>query len=166
MGMRVYTGRPFKDLMNANYFPLENMKKSVKKLKASENIHLPTLEYGQYHLILVPKSKWPQGSAKHWHKEKGRARVDLAAQPNTAPLSKDEPDVVPLTRCALLDACVRKCFNAEPPIPMKTNIITHEATDRNADRHEIRLEWEYDGDSKTPKLLNLTMVCPHKPAKG
>jgi hypothetical protein len=164
MGMVAYRGRPFRDLMNANYYPLENMKKSVKKLKASANIHLPTLEYGQYQLILTPKSKWPQGSAKYWHKEKGRARVDLEAQPNHTPLSMDEPDVVPLTRCALLDACVRKCFNSEPPIPMKANIITHEATDPGANTHEIRLEWEYEGDSKTPTLLHLTMVCPHKPA--
>jgi hypothetical protein len=167
MGGRVYTGKAFKDLMNSNYFPLENMKKSVKKLKASEQIHLPTLEYGQYHLILTPKSKWPQGSAKHWHKEKGRARVDLSTQPNTTPLSKDEPNVVPLTRCALLDASVRKCFNSEPPIPMKTNIITHEPSDRDAHRHEIRLEWDYaNGEDKAPTLLHLTMVCPHKPPKS
>ena len=164
MGSRPYTTASFRNLMNSNYYPLANMKKSVAKLKASAHIDLPTVEYGQYHLILTPASKWPQGSAKYWHKEKGRVRVDLAAQPNTTPLSRDEPDVVPLTRCSLLDACVRKCFNSEPPIPMKTNIITHEAADPGADTHEIRLEWEYEGDSKTPTLLHLTMVCPYKPA--
>ncbi len=164
MGGRTYTGQQFKDLMNSNYYPLENMKKSVKILKASEHIHLPTLEYGQYHLILTPAGKWPNGSAKHWHKEKGRARVDLGTQPNTTPLSKDEPGVIPLTRCALLDACVRKCFNSEPPIPMKTNIIQHDKHAANADRHEIRLEWEYaNGEDKAPTLLKLTMVCPYKP---
>lgn len=162
MGGKTYTGQQFKDLMNSNYYPLENMQKSVEILKASEDIHVPTLEYGQYHLILVPKDKWPDGSAKHWHKEKGRARVDLGTQPNTAPLSKDEPNVVPLTRCELLDACVRKCFNSEPPIPMKTNIITHDANDANADRHEIRLEWAYE-NGDVPTLLNLTMVCPYRP---
>ncbi len=57
MGMIVYTGKPFKDLMNSNYYPLANMKRSVAKLKASEDIDLPTLEYGQYHLILNPPSK-------------------------------------------------------------------------------------------------------------
>ncbi len=165
MGSRPYTTAAFRNLMNSNYYPLANMKKSVAKLKASAHIDLPTLEYGQYHLILTPASKWPQGSAKHWHKEKGRVRVDLAAQPNTTPLSKDEPEIVPLTRCALLDASVRKCFNSEPPIPMKTHIMTHEATDPGADTHEIRLEWEYEGDSKTPTLLYLTMVCPYKPAR-
>lgn len=164
MGGRTYTGQQFKDLMNSNYYPLANMIKSVEKLKASDDIHVPTLEYGQYHLILNPAATWPAGSAKYWAKEKGRARVDLGKQPNTTPLSNDEAGIVPLTRCALLDASVRKCFNAEPPIPMKTNIIEHDPKDANADRHEIRLEWEYDnGEDKVPTLLNLTMVCPFKP---
>jgi len=162
MGSRTYNGKQFRDLMNSNYYPLANMKKSVAKLKASDDIDLPTLEYGQYHLILNPASNWPQGSAKYWHKEKGRARVDLSTQPNTVPLSRDEPGVIPLTRCDLLDACVRKCFNSEPPIPMKTKIITHAASDALAYRHEIRLEWEYKKGSDKPTLLNLTMVCPHR----
>ncbi|MET4360719.1 hypothetical protein ACVW1A_003569 [Bradyrhizobium sp. LB1.3] len=164
MGSRTYTGASFKDLMNENYFPLENMQRSVDILKASPDIHLPTLEYGQYHLILTPPDRWPEGSAAYWHKEKGRARVDLSTQPNTIPLSSDEPGVIPLTRCDLLDACVRKCFNSEPPIPMKTKIVTHKASDAYAHRHEIRLEWEYrDGEDKAPTLLYLTMVCPHRP---
>jgi hypothetical protein len=104
MGGRTYSGKAFRDLMNSNYYPLASMKKSVAKLKASDDIDLPTLEYGQYHLILNPASNWPQGSAKYWHKEKGRARVDLSTQPNTVPLSRDEPGVIPLTRCDLLDA--------------------------------------------------------------
>jgi len=163
MGGRTYTGQEFKDLMNSNYYPLENMIRSVEKLKASEDIHLPTLEYGQYHLILNPKETWPADSAKYWHKEKGRARVDLSTQLNTTPLSNDEPGVIPLTRCALLDACVRKCFNSEPPIPMKTDIIVHAESDAYAYRHEIRLEWDYDnGKDKAPTLLHLTMVCPYK----
>jgi hypothetical protein len=162
MGSRTYTGASFKDLMNDNYFPLENMQRSVDILKASPDIHLPTLEYGQYHLILTPPERWPDGSAAYWHKEKGRARVDLSTQPNTIPLSSDEPGVIPLTRCDLLDACVRKCFNSEPPIPMKTKIITHEASEAFAHRHEIRLEWDYKKGSDKPTLLNLTMVCPHR----
>ena len=164
MGGRTFNGEPFKNLMNSNYYPLENMKRSVEILKASEHIDIQTLEYGQYHLILTPKEKWPNGSAKYWHKEKGRARVQLSAQPNTTPLSNDEPNVVPLTKCALLDACVRKCFNSEPPIPMMTNIIQHDKSAPNAHQHEIRLEWEYaNGKDKAPTLLNLTMVCPFKP---
>ena len=162
MGGRTYSRKSFRHLMNSNYYPLANMKKSVAKLRASDDIDLPTLEYGQYHLILTPASKWPEGSAKYWHKEKGRARVDLSTQPNTVPLSRDEPGVIPLTRCDLLDACVRKCFNSEPPIPMKTNIITHEASDALAHRHEIRLEWEYKKCSDKPTLRHLTMLCPHR----
>ena len=150
--------------MNCNYYPLENMIKSVETLKASEDIHLETMEFGQYQLILTPKEQWPNGSAKHWRKEMGRARVDLGNQPNTTPLSKDEPDVVPLTKCALLDACIRKCFNSEPPILLKTDVIQQDKGAPNADRHEIRLEWEYDnGEDKAPTRLNLTMVCPYKP---
>ncbi len=58
---------------------------------------------------------------------------------------------------------VRKCFNSEPPIPMKTNIITHAASDAFAHRHEIRLKWEYaNGEDKAPTLLYLTMVCPYR----
>ena len=52
----------------------------------------------------------------------GRARIQLSDQPNNIPLSRDEPNVIPLTRCALLDAAVRKCFNSEPPIPMLINV--------------------------------------------
>lgn len=48
---------------------------------------------------------------------------------------------------------------------MKTHITTHEETDPAANTHEIRLEWEYEGDSKTPTLLHLRMVCPYKPAR-
>jgi hypothetical protein len=49
---------------------------------------------------------------------------------------------------------------------MKTNIIAHAASDALADRHEIRLEWEYKKGSDKPMLLHLTMVCPHRPEKG
>lgn len=45
---------------------------------------------------------------------------------------------------------------------MKTKIITHEASDAFAHRHEIRLEWDYKKGSDKPTLLNLTMVCPHR----
>jgi len=42
-----YNGKAYPDLMNSNYYPLANMKKSLAKLKASEDIQLPPLEYGQ-----------------------------------------------------------------------------------------------------------------------
>lgn len=70
--------------------------------------------------------------------------------------------MVPPTKCALLDASIRKCFNSEPPIPMKADIRQHQQDDANSDQHEIRLVWEYgNGEDKAPTLLNLTMVCPY-----
>ncbi|MDE5440450.1 hypothetical protein GWG65_03095 [Bradyrhizobium sp. CSA207] len=97
-----------------------------------------------------------------WFKALGHARLQLAAQPNTRSLSNDQRVVVPATKCALLDASIRKCFNSEPPIPMKADIRQHQKDDANSDQHEIRLVWEYgNGDDQAPTLLNLTMVCPY-----
>jgi hypothetical protein len=164
MGGRVYNNQNFKDLMNNNYWPVDNMRKSIAILKASDQIDLETMEFGQYQPILSPRTTWPNRTGNYWLKEMGRARIQLTAQPNSTPLSNDEPKVVPLTRCALLDACVRKCFNSEPPIPMKVDVTEHQQSDDNADQHEIRLEWEYDnGQDQAPTLLRLTMVCPYKP---
>lgn len=164
MGGRVYNNQQFKDLMNANYYPLDNMIKSVAILKASDHIDIETMEFGQYQPILTPRDQWPNGIGKLWQKEMGRSRMDLSAQPNTSPLSKDESGVVPLTRCAILDASIRKCFNSEPPIPMKIDVTEQDKTAQNPNRHDIRLVWEHaNGDHKPPTLLHLTMVCPVKP---
>ena len=161
MGGRVYNNQQFKDYINANYYPLQNMIKSVAILKSSELIDIETLEYGQYQPILSPRDKWPSGSGKLWQREMGKARLDLATQPNSAALSKDQPGVVPLTKCALLDASVRKCFNSEPPIPMQIDVKEQDKYAPNADRHDILLTWEHkNGDDQPPTLLLLTMVCP------
>ncbi|AUC98500.1 MULTISPECIES: hypothetical protein [Bradyrhizobium] len=161
MSGRVYNNQQFKDHINANYYPLQNMIKSVAILKSSELIDIETLEYGQYQPILSPRDKWPSGSGKLWQREMGKARLDLATQPNSAALSKDQPGVVPLTKCALLDASVRKCFNSEPPIPMQIDVKEQDKTAPNADRHDILLTWEHkNGDDQPPTLLLLTMVCP------
>jgi len=158
----IYDDQQYKNLMNSNYYPLENMKKSVARLKASNQIDIETMEYGQYQPILSPLETWPNGSGKVWFKALGHARLQLAAQANTTSLSNDERVVVPATKCALLDASIRKCFNSEPPIPMKADIRQHQKDDANSDRHEIRLIWEYgNGDDQAPTLLNLTMVCPY-----
>jgi hypothetical protein len=160
-GAKTYNDQDFKNLMNSNYYPMENMMESVALLKASNRIDLPTMEYGQYQPILSSLDTWPRGKGQYWLKEMGRARINLNAQPNTTPLSSDEPNVVPLTRCGLLDACIRKCFNSVPPICMKADIIEHRADEPNPNDHEIRLVWEYgNGQGKPPTLLNLTMVCP------
>jgi len=161
MGGRVFDNQQFKDHINAHYYPLQNMIKSVAILKASDHIDIETLEYGQYQPILSPRDQWPGGSGKRWQREMGKARLDLATQASTAALSKDEPGVVPLTKCALLDASVRKCFNSEPPIPIKIDVKEQDKNAPNADRHDILLVWEHaNGDDQPPTLLLLTMVCP------
>ena len=165
MGARVYETDKFKLAMDSNYYPLDSMKQSVAKLKNSQEIDIETMEFGQYQPILAPQEINPSGP-KSWLKNVGFARLQLTAQPNTTPLSKDEPDVIPLTRCALLDACVRKCFNSEPPICMQVN-VTQKAKDApKADLHDIVLEWEYGTGSNVPTLLNLTMVCPYVAPKA
>ena len=85
----------------------------------------------------------------------------LTAQANSKPLSKDQPDVVPLTKCALLDARVRKCFNSNPPICMQVN-VTQKAKDA-PDPTCMTSCWSGSTrpGSNVPTLLNLTMVCPY-----
>jgi hypothetical protein len=162
MGGKVYETAEFKQAMDSSYFPLENMKKSVATLTNSNGIDIATMEFGQYQPILAPTSINPSGP-KTWLKNVGFARVQLTAQPNTTPLSKDQPNVTPLTKCALLDACVRKCFNSEPPICMQVNVTQKAKDSPNPDLHDILLEWEYPAGSNVPSLLNLTMVCPFTP---
>jgi hypothetical protein len=161
-GGSVYNNQQFKDHMNSHYYPLDNMQKSVDLLKASNQIDIATMEFGQYQPILSPLDVWPGGKGKFWMREMGFARQQLSAQPNDTPLSSDEPDVVPLTKCALLDASVRKCFNSQPPIPMLIDVMQKQQDDPNPDQHDIGLVWEFgkDGTDEVPSLLRLTMVCP------
>ena len=160
MGAKVYETGEFKRAMDSHYYPLENMKQSVDVLQKSNNIDIATMEFGQYQPILAPANINP-GGPKPWLKNVGFARVQLTAQPNSTPLSKDQPDVVPLTKCALLDACVRKCFNSAPPICMQVNVTQKAKDSKDPDLHDILLEWEYAAGSNVPTLLNLTMVCPY-----
>lgn len=164
MGGKVYETAEFKQAMDSNYFPLDNMKKSVATLAASSSIDIATMEFGQYQPILAPNDI-NRSDPKFWLKNMGFARVQLTAQANTKPLSKDQPDVVPLTKCALLDACVRKCFNSDPPICMQVNVTQKAKDSPDPDLHDILLEWEYPAGSNVPTLLNLTMVCPYTPPK-
>ena len=165
MGARVYDTDTFKQAMDSRYYPLDSMKQSVAILKNSQDIDIETMEFGQYQPILAPREINPNGP-KSWLKNVGFARLQLTAQRNTTPLSKDEPDVIPLTKCALLDACVRKCFNSDPPICMQVNVTqkANDAADPNL--HDIVLEWEYGTGSNVPSLLNLTMVCPYVAPKS
>jgi hypothetical protein len=161
MGGSIYKTSQFKQAMDSNYYPLDNMKKSVEILKNSPNIDIATMQYGQYQPILAPAQITPNGP-KFWLKSMGAARVQLTAQSNTQPLSKDQPDVVPLTRCALVDACMRKCFNSDPPICMQVNVTQKGKDSKDPTQHEVVLEWEYnDKGSDVPTLLNFTMICPY-----
>jgi hypothetical protein len=160
MGGRVYETGTFKQAMDSHYYPLDSMKQSVAILKNSQDIHIETMEFGQYQPILAPQEINPSGP-KAWLKNVGFARLQLTAQANTAPLSKDEPGVIPLTKCALLDACIRKCFNSEPPICMQVNVTQKAKDAADSGLHDIVLEWEYGTESNVPTLLNLTMVCPY-----
>jgi len=94
MGAKVYETNDFKQAMDSHYYPLANMKQSVAKLASSENIDIETMEFGQYQPILAPAEINPNGP-KTWLKNVGFARVQLTAQPNSEPLSKDQPEVVP-----------------------------------------------------------------------
>lgn len=160
MGGKVYETDTFKRAMDSRYYPLDSMKRSVAILKNSQDIDIETMEFGQYQPILAPLEINPNGP-KSWRKNVGFARLQLTAQPNTTPLSKDEPDVIPLTKCALLDACVRKCFNSDPPICMQVNVTQKASNAPDSNLHDIVLEWEYGTGSNVPSLLNLTMVCPY-----
>jgi hypothetical protein len=158
MGGRVFETSEFKTAMDSHYYPLESMKQSVAILKASTNIDIKTMQFGEYQPILAAKEINQKG-AKFWLENVGRARVQLCAQPNTRPVSDDD-SAVPLTKCALLDACVRKCFNSEPPICMQVNVTQKGKDDPDPTQHDILLVWDYEKGSKVPTLLNLTMVCP------
>src|SRR5262249_45456915 len=122
-GGMCFNDQRFKDFMNNFYNPAENMKTTVDTLKAA-NLDLTTIEWGDYQPVLANPLNWPTpplcppGSFS-WTAFKNSARRDLSEEVNSAPLSEDEPDVVPPTRCALLDAAIRKCFNSIPPIPIK-----------------------------------------------
>ena len=74
MSGRVYETVQFKQAMDSNYFPLDNMKRSVATLKNSNNIDIETMEFGQYQPILAPAEINPNGP-KTWLKNVGHARV-------------------------------------------------------------------------------------------
>jgi hypothetical protein len=164
MGAKIYDTSQFKTAMDSHYYPLDNMKQSVSTLTNSQNIDIATMEFGQYQPILAPKEINPNGP-KEWLQNVGFARVQLEAQANTTPLSRDQADVVPLTKCALLDASVRKCFNSDPPICMLINVTQKAKDSPDSSLHDILLEWEYGNGGDVPTLLNLTMVCPYAPPK-
>lgn len=164
-GVRVYRTSGFKKFWSDKYYgSVKGMQDAVAKLEACPDIDLATLEYGRYQPVLVPVDQWPEDGGKVWAKEVGLARLHLTKQRNDIPLFKDQPGDVPLTKCALLDAAVRTCFNSDPPIPMDIHVLQQDMNSPNKDIHTVELEWVYgDGEGKPPTCLRFTMTCPFKP---
>jgi len=162
-GMRVYQSSKFKDFWKQYCGSVEGMRRAVAILRDSPGVYLPALEYGQYQPVLVPLENWVEFGSQHWAKEVGNARLQLTTQPNTQPLSNDEPANIPLTRCALLDAAIRKCFNADPPIPIDNTIRQKRKDESDPQVHAIEVKWTYAADGKTPTVLHYTMICPFRP---
>jgi hypothetical protein len=160
-----YMTSQFNDFWKEFYDTKEKMEASVKILEASPYIHLPTLEYGRFQPILAPSdATWGKGGVRKYMEEMGTARLNLTAQKNEQDLPKDEADKPrPLTRCALLDTALRKCFNSKPPIPMTVSVAQKTYDDPTCDVHSIDLRWDYDRGDDTPTRLHFTMICPYKP---
>jgi hypothetical protein len=158
-GSVVYNNQEFKDHMNS-YYSKEKIRSTVAMLSESNELDMKSLEYGQYQPVLSPLSEWPNNSGSFWKKAVSKARLSLTGRANTDALSKDEPNVKPLTRCALLDAAVRKCFNSNPPIPMEIDVAEQPENSPDKDQHDIILDWQYGTDGK-PVLLKFTMVCAY-----
>ena len=164
MGGKVYETSEFKQTMDSHYFPLEHMIASVDFLKNREDIDIATMQFGQYQPLLAPEAVQANQTPKFWWREMGLARMSLARQSNTQPVYKGYKGFVPLTMCDRLDACVRLCFNSEPPICMNVNVTQKGKDDPNPGEHAIELQWDYN-DAGRPVLLHLTMVCPYVPAR-
>ncbi len=163
-GHKAYRSQEHQDFWRAHTGTVAAMRKAVATLKASRHVDLPTLEYGRYQALLVAPSKWEKLGSGAWAKEVGGARLHLIAQLNSEPLSKDEPNVKPITRLALLDAAIRKCFNSEPPIPIEATASQKKSFDADRDVHTVVLNWVYgDANSNRPTMLKYTMICPWKP---
>src|SRR5215475_5010414 len=133
-GGMCFNNKHFKDFMNQFYFPAEKMKSTVDSLKAKIP-DMSALKWGDYQHILADPESWPKGPlcppGLNWDYFKDWARNDLVQLANFSPLSHDQPDVVPPTRCALLDLSVRKCFNSVPPIPMIIDVQDKDADSVN-----------------------------------
>lgn len=157
------SGRFF-SLMNARYASVESMTKNIAILDAAAlQIDRHTMEYGQYQPVLVPFDQWPAGAAAAWTKTVGNMRLNLADQLNNDPLSLDEGTNRPKTRCALLDAAIRKCFNSPKPIPFTVKVAQQAQNSPDAKVHSIELDWDYDdGLDKQPTFLTLTITCPYE----
>jgi hypothetical protein len=165
-GGRTYNNPVFKAEMNKHYATVDAMKASIKILQDSGQVDLPTMLYGQYQPILAQQAvSLGGGNIRVWLREMGFARTQLSAQRNTTALSLDQADVVPLTKCDLLDAALRKCFNSDPPIPITIDVAEKQNGTPDQNIHDVKLVWDYPPGSNVPSRLYFTMICPFLLAK-
>lgn len=155
----LYADKEFLKAMNKNY-NVDNIGHSKVKLK---NLHFDfaTMEWGDYQDILTPKEDWPGRTHQHWKQSLKEARESLASQRNFAKISPTDQHV-PRTKCDLADAVIRKCFNADPPIPIVVNVKMKEAFDADPTLHDVLVGWPQTASGETS--LEFTIVCPHEPS--
>ena len=158
----------YKKMINSYLFPVEDGDWSVERIQVEMGADfLKTIKWGDYQAVLQSVKSWPGKSGDLWQKSVDYARNDLTNIKNfenSSALDEEIPD----DKCALLDACVRKCFNTvapgqeKPGIPIVVDVKTRSPQDPLKDQHDIQLNWTYDADRKYVAQLNLTMVCPYR----
>jgi hypothetical protein len=153
-----YANPKFIEAMNKNYTTLA-MVQSVRALKSHASFSLSTMKWGEYQQILTPRDKWPPQTFELWHESMLAARDSLATQRNMLHLAPDDA-AVPLTKCDLADAVIRKAFNSVPPIQIVIAVKVKEAGDPSPTAHDLNIEWTTVAGEPT---LNFTMVCPYEP---
>lgn len=156
----VVLGGKFFSIMNARYSTVAAMQANVAALDAAQ-IDRTTMEYGQYQSILVPMDQWPAVAAASWPQTIANMRANLTGQSNTAPLSPDEKNNTPSTKCDLLDCAIRKCFNSPTPIPFQVMVSEQPKDSPDANNHTLGLNWVYEnGEGNPPTFLTLSITCP------
>jgi len=167
-GLSYGTGE-FLNFINTLYNPASTMIEAVKRLRREMgDAFVQQIKWGDYQAILAPVAQWPAASGDRWARSVAEARQDLAAMPNTEALSPFNAQVHAnvLDR---LDAAVAHCFNnpaageTEPGIPIEVAVATKDATEAEACRHAIKLDWRINAGSGVEQL-KLTMFCPNPAA--
>jgi hypothetical protein len=151
----LYADPKFLEAMNKNYTK-EAMGPSKSKLK-THGFDFVTMEWGEYQDILTPKENWPGNTHQHWQESLREARESLASQRNYETVSPTDTHK-PRTKCDLADAVIRKCFNADPPIPIVVNVTKKDALDADPTSHDVLIDWPQTATGETS--LKFTIVCP------
>ncbi len=161
-----YGTKEFLKFINTLYNPAGTMIEAVKRLRREMgDTFVEQIKWGDYQTILAPVAQWPAASGDRWARSMADARQDLATIPNTEPLSPFNA-LVHANALDRLDAAVAYCFNhpaageTEPGIPIDVAVATKDATDAEAYRHAIKLDWRI-GKASGVEQLKLTMYCPN-----